>query len=183
MSNDKTGATGYGEELPQRYPMDSFARHGVPPQTPHPHAPASPGTVPWAGQLYPAPRRNRWWIWVVAASCAALCGFGALALAGAGGKAVVDEVGRQSADRQADVKITGCSADQFGLVEVKYTVHNSGTDAQSYLPAFNIESKTGVVYGQTMDVVTDLAPGKDYQGSAISSVNNRKDVVCKLTGA
>jgi hypothetical protein len=185
MSNDKTGATGYGEELPQRHPLESFAQYGIPPQPPHPHAEVAPGRAPWAGQVYPAKRRTRWWVWaLVAIASLGLCGFGALALIGAGGNAVVDEVTRISISRQADVTITACTTDQFGFVTVKYTVHNSSTAAQSYLPGFNIESKAGTVYGQTMDVVNNLAPGKDYQGSAVGSIGTgHKDVVCKLTGA
>jgi hypothetical protein len=185
MSNDKTGTTGYGQELPRREPLDSFARYGMPPETPHPHAEVPPGPAPWAGRTYRAPRRNRWWIWaLVGAACFALCGFGALALISAGGKAVVDEVSRQSAGRQADITITGCKPDQFGLVRIDYTVHNSSALAQDYLPGFNVESKTGTVYGQTADVVSNLAAGGDYQGSAVASIGApRKDVVCKLTGA
>jgi hypothetical protein len=187
MSNDKWNAAFHGQnpgELPQRDPYASFAQHGAPPEQPHPHAEVPPGPAPWATYQAP-PRKSRAWVWVlVVLACLALCGFGVLALIGAGGKAVVDEVNRQSSDRQADIEITSCSGDRFGLVTIKYTVHNSSATAQSYFPGFNVQSKTGTVYGQTADIVNDLAPGKDYQGSAVASIGEgHKDLVCALTGS
>jgi hypothetical protein len=193
MSDDKAQATGYdSEKLPRRDPMTAFAQYGTPPPVnPGRNYDTPPGTPPW-GSLYQdighrAPKKaRRWWIWVlVAGALMVMCAVGGVALIGAGGKAVVSTVDREAADRQADIKITGCEVDSFGLATVTYTVHNSSSESRSYLPEFNVESKTGTVYGQAADVVNDLKPGKDYRGKAIGSttLGGGKGVVCTVTGA
>lgn len=195
MTDHKDEATFHGGELPRREPFEtlgSWDRQAQPAPPVNPGRPwTSPGTPPW-GSLsqdigHEAPRkRSRAWVWVlVAAVLVVACGFGALALAGAGGKAVVDTVNQEAADRKADVKITGCSVDQFGLATVSYTIHNDSAEAVSYVPEFNIESKTGTVYGQAADIVNDLAPGKDYKGKAVAgaTVDGGAKIVCTLTGA
>lgn len=204
MSNDKTGATWNGGELPGRTPLDTFATHGAPPVPPVEHAEPgrpylSPGPAPW-GTLHQdighEPKRSGWKTWnpiarflviggVVLVGLA-LCGFGALVLAGAGGKAVVDTVNDQATARAAEIRITSCTGpDEFDMVTVKYTIHNGSADAQSYLPQFDLGDGKGTVYGQAGDIVNNLAAGKDYKGSAANVVQAPKGVkiVCSVTGS
>jgi hypothetical protein len=209
MTDEKRDATFHpGTEpwrgqLPERTAFETFAQHGAPPVNPgrtdDRMAYASPGVPPW-GSLsqdigHPAPRRGGWRAWnpivwvLIGVAALVLCGVGALALAGAGGKAVVDSVdqqtNQQATDRKADVKVTSCSRGEFGLVTVRFTVHNSSDQAQSYLPQFNIEDSKGTVYGQATGVVNDLAPGKDYKGSAmgVDEVPAGTKVTCTLSNA
>lgn len=196
MSDDKRDATfhpGTGpipdQPLPQRDPYATFARYGAPPEhQSHPHYAA--GRPPWDSQVHqptPGKKRSRWWVWaIVAVAGLALCAFGGLAVLGLGGKAVVNQVDKEAADRRADVVVTACSLGEFDTVTVKYTVHNHSDQTQSYLPQFNIEDAQGTVYGQAADVVNDLAPGKEYKGSAVSTVEKapgKARITCKLTNA
>jgi hypothetical protein len=205
MTDDKRDATFHPGQapLPQRNAWESFAQHGAPPENPGRTddrlAYASPGVPPW-GSLHQdighePKRRGRWraWnpiVWVLLGVAAlALCAVGGLALLGAGGKAVVDsvdqQVSQQATDRKADVTLVSCSRGEFGLVTVRFTVHNSSDQAQSYLPTFNIEDAKGVVTSQATGVVNNLAPGKDYKGSAVGvdEVPAGTKIVCKLADA
>jgi len=198
MTDHKDEATYHGGgELPRREPFETLAewdRHARPADPNDRTAYASPGVPPW-GSLshdigHAAPRKRRIWPWVLAAVVLVLaCGVGGLALVGAGGKAVVDsvdqQVSQQATDRKADIKLTSCSLGEFGLVTVRFTVHNSSAQAQSYLPQFDIEDGKGTVYGQATGVVNELAPGKDYKGSAVgqAEVPARTKITCALTGA
>lgn len=205
MTDDKRDATFHGgEELPQRNAWESFAQHGQPPvnpgQTDDRMAYASPGVPPW-GSLHQdighEPKRTGGWrtwnpiVWWLlgAVVLAMLCGGAAVAMIGAGGKAVVDsvdqQVSQQASDRRADVKLVSCSRGEFGLVTVRFTVHNSSDQVQSYLPTFNIEDAKGVVTSQATGVVNNLAPGKDYKGSAVGvdEVPAGTKIVCKLADA
>jgi len=65
MSNDKTGATYHGGELPQRQPLDTFAQYGIPPETPHPHAEVRPGQAPWATGTYDARPNSQVAVWAL----------------------------------------------------------------------------------------------------------------------
>lgn len=49
MSNIQTGSHGEVQALPRRDPWASFALHGMPPESPHPHAEVAPGVPPWIG--------------------------------------------------------------------------------------------------------------------------------------
>lgn len=196
MTDDKRDAAFHPEDgptpLPARSPWDSFAQHGAPPEQPgrtdDRMAYASPGVPPW-GSLHQdighrAPRKRRVWLWVLVAVVLALaCGVGALVLIGASGKAVVDTVNDQATARAAEIKITSCTGpDQFGMVTVKYTIHNGSDEAQSYLPQFDLGDGKGTVYGQAADIVNNLAPGKDYKGSAANVVQAPKGakIVCSV---
>lgn len=53
----QTGSNQAVYPLPKRDPWASFALHGMPPGTPHPHAEVAPGRPPWAR---PARRRTTW---------------------------------------------------------------------------------------------------------------------------
>jgi hypothetical protein len=142
-------------------------------------------------QTYPRPgrkKRNSSLVWVVVIVMAilvglALCGIGALVL---GSEAVDSVVSQEASDRKADIKITSCSLEELGLVTIRYTVRNSSAQDQSYLPQFNIQNSNGtVVYGQAVDVVNDLAPGKDYEGSTVGHAEVPSDtkITCTLTSA
>lgn len=197
MSDDKYGATFHGgEELPRRDPFQTFAQHGAPPPVnPGRNAEAAPGVPPWGslhqdiGHEPPRRSRVRSWnpiVWVlIGVALLALCGFGALALAGATGKAVENQVTQQAEDRKADITVTGCTLGEFDTVTVKYTVHNHSDQAQDYLPQFSIEDANGTVYGQAADIVNRLAPGKDYKGSAVGTIQEpgKNKITCKLTDA
>lgn len=71
MSNDKGEATWHpgtgpaGEPLPTRHPLESFARYGEPPHTPHPHAEVSPGRAPWAPHSYDARPNSTVAVWAL----------------------------------------------------------------------------------------------------------------------
>ena len=196
MTDHEHEATNYGPGLPRREPLDTFAQHGAPPEPPiQPDGGRpwqSPGTPPWGslsqdvGHVQPR-KRVRAWVWVlVAAALVVACGFGALALAGAGGKAVVDTVNEQATARAAEIKITSCTGpDEFGMVTVKYTIHNGSGDPQSYVPQFDLGDGKGTVYGQAADIVNNLGAGKDYRGSAANVVQAPKGakIVCSVANA
>lgn len=205
MTDDKRDATFHPGDgptpLPARSPWESFAEHGQPPVNPgrtdDRMAYASPGVPPW-GSLHqdighPAPRRGGWRSWnpivwwlLGAVVLAVLCGVGALVALGAGGKAVVDTVNEQATARAAEVRITSCTGpDEFGMVTVKYTIHNGTDEAQSYLPQFDLGDGKGTVYGQAGDIVNNLAPGKDYKGSAANQVQAPKGakIVCSVSSS
>jgi hypothetical protein len=206
MTDDKRDATFHpGTEpwrgqLPERTAFETFAQHGAPPENPGRTddrlAYASPGVPPW-GSLHQdighEPKRRGGWrawnpiVWVlIGVAALVLCGVGALALAGAGGKAVVDSVNEQATARAAEIKITSCAGpDEFGMVTVKYTIHNSSDEAQSYLPQFDLGDGKGTVYGQAGDIVNNLAPGKDYKGSAANVVQAPKGakIVCAVSSS
>jgi hypothetical protein len=195
MTDHKDEATFHGGELPRREPFETLASwdrqaQPAPPVNPgRPHQ--SPGTPPW-GSLsqdigHVAPRKRRVWPWVLVAVVLVLgCGVGGLVLVGAGGKAVVDTVNDQATARAAEIKITSCTGpDEFGMVTVKYTIHNGSDQVQSYLPQFDLGDGKGMVYGQAADIVNNLAAGKDYKGSAANVVQAPKGakIVCSVTGA
>jgi hypothetical protein len=199
MTDDKRDATFHPEDgptpLPARQPWETFAQHGAPPEQPgrtdDRMAYASPGVPPW-GSLsqdigHRAPRKRRVWPWVLGAVVLVmLCGVGALVALGAGGKAVVDTVNEQATARAAEIKITSCTGpDQFGMVTVKYTIHNGSDEAQSYLPQFDLGDGKGTVYGQAADIVNNLGAGKDYKGSAANVVQAPKGakIVCSVASS
>lgn len=192
MTDHKSEATYHGDDLPRRTPMETFAQHGAPPP------PVVPGRPPWDSQVHqdlavqhgwptPGQPKRRIWPWVLVALALVLaCGVGGIALLGAGGKAVVNTVNDQATARASEVKITSCTGpDEFGMVTVKYTIHNGSDEVQSYLPQFDLGDGKGTVYGQAADVVNNLAAGKDYRGSAANVVQAPKGakIVCSVTGA
>jgi hypothetical protein len=135
------------------------------------------------------PKRRKRWPWVVLAlvlvvgSC---LGGGALLLGGTA--AVVNEgvkaVESEAAARTDDVKMTKCARDQFGLVTVSYTVVNSGTEARSYLPQFDIVAADKTVIGQAADITQDIAPGATLKGKATGSVSEDSGkITCRLASA
>lgn len=77
MNEIQTGSTEAVNPLPRRDPWASFAIHGMPPETPHPHAEVAPGRPPWAvhqelavqhGWDWPSkPRRRTGWRGLLAA--------------------------------------------------------------------------------------------------------------------
>lgn len=202
MTDEKRDATFHPGQapLPQRNAWDSFAQHGAPPVSPgrtdDRMAYASPGVPPW-GSLsqdigHEPKRRGRWRAWnpivwvLIGVAALVFCGVGALALAGAGGKAVVDSVNEQATARAADIKITKCTGpDEFGMVTVKYTIHNGSDEAQSYLPQFDLGDGKGTVYGQAADIVNNLGAGKDYKGSAANVVQAPKGakILCSVASS
>jgi hypothetical protein len=194
MTDHEHQATNYPGGLPQREPFETLASWDRQAQ-PAPVSPGrpyvSPGPAPW-GTLaqdvgHAAPRKRRIWPWVLAAVVLVLgCGVGALVLVGAGGKAVVDTVNEQATARAADIKITSCTGpDEFGMVTVKYTIHNGSGDPQSYLPQFDLGDGKGTVYGQAADIVNNLGAGKDYRGSAANVVQAPKGakIVCSVASS
>lgn len=197
MTDHKREATYHGDDLPRRTPMETFAQHGAPP-------PVTPGRPPWDSQAHQdlavqhgwptpgQPKRGKWRAWnpivwvLIGVAALVLCGVGGIALLGAGGKAVVNTVNNQATARASEVKITSCTGpDEFGMVTVKYTIHNGSDEVQSYLPQFDLGDGKGTVYGQAADVVNNLAAGKDYRGSAANVVQAPKGakIVCSVTGA
>lgn len=82
MNKSQTGS-GEVHPLPQRDPWASFALHGMPPETPHPHAEVPPGIPPWAdlsaqhgwGGRHRAPRSRMGWRGILAALGISLVAF------------------------------------------------------------------------------------------------------------
>jgi hypothetical protein len=132
------------------------------------------------------PKKRRIWPWILGAVVVmALCGFGGIAFLAAGTNKVVQDVHASEAARTADVQITACNLGAGGLATVKYKIHNGSQDTQDYTPTFNIEDAAGNVYGQTADIVTGLAPGKDYKGQAVGTFGEASvgNIRCVVTGA
>jgi hypothetical protein len=151
------------------------------------YQPGPSGEAPGHWAPYDAQKRKRKvWPWVVGALVLlALCGFGALALVGAAGNSVVKQVHATEAAKTADIRLKACNLGEFGMVTVKYTITNNTGATQDYVPTFNIEDKSGNVHGQTADIVTALAPGKTYTGSAVATVDgvSNGNIICKVTGS
>jgi hypothetical protein len=132
------------------------------------------------------PQRRKKWPWVVAISVAAvfaLCGIGAAVL-GVGGKAVVDAVETEAADRKADVKLTACSGTSVGTVDVKYTIVNSGTVERTYLLDVEVTDASGTRVGSANAIETDVKPGKTVKGTAVGVLEGKPSkFTCTLVEA
>jgi hypothetical protein len=132
----------------------------------------------------PPVKRRKVWPWVLGGVIVVVlaCGIGGLALLGAGGKAVVNTVNEQASSRQLDVTITGCKLGEFGEGEITYKIFNHTKTAQDYMPDFDFRDKSGTTYGEAVDIVNNLAPGKTYNGKAVGSYTDGA-TTCVLTGA
>lgn len=145
-------------------------------------APIHDFDYPRRGTAYP--KRRKIWPWIVGAALAlALCGLGSVVLLGAGTKAAVDEIEQQQTQRTADVKITECGKSVQRLVEVSYTVTNSGTEARQYFPSFDLVDKNDIVIGSALDMTTELKPGETFKGKALGTVSSNGKVTCRLNDA
>jgi hypothetical protein len=133
--------------------------------------------------------RKRLWPWVVGAlTLALLCGFGSVAMLGAGTAAVVNEVEQQSISRTADITITKCETDTAGdlsSVTIRYTIVNSADVARPYIPEFDVVAADGAVIGSATDFVQELKAGGTHRGKAMGllSEGTKGKLTCKLRGA
>ena len=121
---------------------------------------------------------------IVAAIVLAVCGGGALAAFGivGGGVATVEH---ESADRTADVTITGCEITVIDSIEVAYTIKNSSKSPRSYSPRFSVTTPDGTIVSDANDFTQSIAAGATYKGKAIGMLSDasNKRVTCKLVSA
>lgn len=136
------------------------------------------------------PRKRRVWPWILVGVLAVLgCLAGGLVLGLAGTGAAINEgvkaVEAEAVDRQADVKIGKCDRETLlDVVEVSYTVTNSGDTPRTYVPTFDIVTADGTVVGQASDITSELAPGAVYKGKAVGAPSEAGGkITCRLTSA
>jgi hypothetical protein len=125
---------------------------------------------PGYGYEQPAKRRSVWpWMLAGAAVLVLLMCGGIVALVGAGGKAVNDQIEHGSTDLVSHVTITSCKTDQFGFVEIGYTVKNASAEAESYLIMFGIKDQAGVRVGEAHGAVNELGAGQTAKDVAMGT--------------
>lgn len=139
-----------------------------------PYVPQSPDY--WVAQ---PPKRRKWPIIVGAIVVAvfAACGLGVLALGGA-----AKEVHNQTVQQTNDIKMTSCKADEFGMVDVTYTITNSASVSETYVPHFQFQDASGAVIGDAYDISSSVAPGKVYKGKTTGTISGDLKT-CSVVGA
>jgi hypothetical protein len=174
MTTHQPGPTPW---YPGREPM----QYSAPPQ--HGYTLGDPGNYP---PTPPPPARKSHTlrtVLIVLAVLAALCGGAGVLFVGAVGgtaKVVTDE----QASRAGDITVDSCRAELGTIVYVQYTIVNSGTTSQTYIPQFDLIGTDGTVLGQASDITSDLAPGKTYKGKAMGTLSDRVPAfTCKLVSA
>lgn len=137
------------------------------------------------GHFHNVPRRRRIWPWFLGAGVVLLivCGIASvISFASVGG--AVNTLQKEDAARQADVKIQTCAAQPFGMVEVKYSITNSGKTTRTYLPQFELVSKSDSTrIGTASGIEPDVKPGQTVKGSAQGSVQGSGGFKCLLIDA
>lgn len=133
-------------------------------------------------QLPPRKKKNTGKVLLSVVIAIVLCAFGGIifGIVAAGAKKASDDINNsvdlQPENVKAKVEITNCKPDQYGMVEIEYTLTNAGTDTGSFQVQFNVVTPKGDVrLAETHGAANKVPAGGIVKGSATAVMENPKN--------